>query len=176
MPKFNIGQEVYWARIEGKEKAIECLECRGKRFLTVILGDGEQVTIECAGCARGYDLPTGFMRLHVYAPSVTLTTINRVEIAAEELAEYGVNGSYRVKEDCLFLDKAEAETKARQLSDELTRSEEEAIHRKKKPTRTWAWNVHYHRAEIRRAKESIEYNERKLAAALPHMKAEKAGV
>jgi hypothetical protein len=54
--------------------------------------------------------------------------------------------------------------------------EREKIGAKEKPTRTWAWNASYHRKEIKRCKESIEYHERKLAAANLKARSEKASV
>ena len=45
--------------------------------------------------------------------------------------------------------------------------------RKEKDTKTWAWNVHYHRKEIREAQKRIEYHTSKLNVAKLHVKAEK---
>jgi hypothetical protein len=56
---------------------------------------------------------------------------------------------------------------------DFDREELEKASQKERDTRTWSWNVHYHRRSIREAKKQLEYHTAKLEAARPQAKAEK---
>src|ERR1035437_9038583 len=80
METYAIGQELFWAKLETVEMHIQCPDCFGKRFLTVILGDDSKVTIECSGCRSGYDQPRGYVSVHQYRHFVVTGKITGIEI------------------------------------------------------------------------------------------------
>jgi len=172
---YNIGDKPWYAGNENTQKTMTCPECLGKKYLTVILGDGTQVTIDCAGCSLGYDPPRGYVTYHEYGPSVHQATICKVEISSEGV-KYGIDGnshSYHIAEPInLFDTKEEAEVRAQELADEHNQEEHVKINQKDYGNRhrTWSWHVHYYRQQIRRAKDEIEYAEAKLDAAKSHTK------
>ena len=173
---FNLEDRVWHASRTGVEERVVCPECFGKKYLTVILGDDSQVTIDCAGCASGYDPPKGYVTYRKQDVDVSQVTIDRVEINPDYV-EYGFDragcGIRIAKDTEIFATKEEAEIRAKELSEEWNKEQHDKIHRKEKNNRTWSWHVHYHRRQIRDAEQTIEYAKAKLDAAKTHTKEEK---
>lgn len=173
MSKYKIGDEVWYAALEHGSKRSPCPDCSGKRYLRVILGDDSEVTINCQGCAQGYNLPTGFVEipeLTAHSRCVKIQGFETVLQEGQEVTIYHFEGCYRADEKKLFLVKEEAEAKARQLGQEETRREVERLSHKFKNYRSWAWHVHYYRSEIERAEKNIAQYKQQLNAALQHQK------
>lgn len=162
--KYKIGDKVWYAKREVTQKTVECPDCFGNRYLTVIKGDGSQVTIDCAGCASGYDPPLGCVTYWEQATDVIEIVIDRVEETATKV-EYGFSGVYSVKETDLFCNKESAEARALDLADKHNQEELDKINRKEKHNRTWAWHVTYHAREIKRLREQLVYHTAKLDVA-----------
>lgn len=177
MARFKIGDQVWVAKNRGIERWITCPDCFGKRYLTVTLGDDSQVTIDCAGCARGYEPPRGVISTHDYEATVLNVELTSVESELKEGVEverYGHSGCYREDGENVFATEAEAMVRADVFAKERKAEEEARLLRKEKETRTWAWNAHYHRSRIKDANKELVYHTAKLNAALQHVKAEKA--
>ena len=161
MKIYNIGDKVWYAQRKTEEKTVKCPECFGKKYLTVILGDDSKVTIDCAGCASGYNPPLGYIFYWEQYSDVSLVTINRVEINTDYV-EYKFCGNYIAKDTDIFPTKELAEIRAKELAEEHNREELEKIYRKEKHNHSWAWHVHYYRDMIRRAERDIERAREKL--------------
>ena len=170
---YNIGDKVWYAGRTSTQEQVVCPECFGKKYLTVILGDDSKVTINCAGCASGYDPPRGYVTYYKQHIEVSQVTICKVEINPDYV-EYGFDsfgGGCRIAKDTdLFPTKEEAEIRAKELAEEWNKEKLAQIHRKEKNNRTWSWHVHYHRGQIRDAEKTIERSTAKLDAARTHVK------
>lgn len=170
---YNIGDKVWHASRESTQERVICPECFGKKYLTVILGDDSRVTIDCAGCASGYDPPRGYVTYYKQFVNVSQVVINKVEVT-RDYVEYGSSKgecNYRIGRDTdFFSTKKEAEIRATELAEKWNKEELEKIHRKEKNNRTWSWHVHYYRSQIRGAKKTIERAKEKLDAAKLHTK------
>lgn len=173
MKTYNIEDKAWHASRKGTEEVVTCPECFGEKYLTVILGDGSQVTIDCAGCASGYDPPKGYVSYYKSSVEVELVTICKVEIYQDH-AEYGFNGTdsfhHIAKDTDLFATKEEATIRAKELAEEWNKEQLAKIHRKEKNHRDWSWHVHYYRRQIRDAEQKIEYATKQLDAAKAHVK------
>lgn len=111
MSKYKIGDEVWFAEWRNGEDYITCPDCFGKKFLTVILGDGSQVTIDCAGCALGYEPPRGIVKIYTHgadARQVTITRVNTELVNGNEVSRYSFYGGYEAEEARLFDEKEDA--------------------------------------------------------------------
>ena len=159
---FSIGATAWFAGYKTVERTQPCNECFGQLFLTVILGDGSQVTIDCAGCARGYDPPLGVITYHEGVIDVRQVIIERVEITVD-VVEYGFSSCYRSRD--LFATQEEAEQRATGLVEQHDQEEKARVFRKEKNNRSWSWHVHYHRDCIRRLQKDLVYHEAKLKVA-----------
>ena len=171
-PKYNIGDVVWYARRETTTDKIMCPECFGKKVLTVILGDGSQVIIDCMGCAPGLENPRGYCTFYKQSSGVKEIIISGVEYNIIKTT-YQFDGCYSVNETELFDTKEGAEKKAVELAEEHNKEELDRIHRKEKNNKNWAWHVHYYRNKIRRALEDIEHAKARLNIAKKKLKTEK---
>ncbi len=162
--EFNIGDEAWWAGIELYEDYLICPHCFGKKFLTVILGDDSQVTIECYCCREGYYGSQGRIKVHQSRVDVRLVTITGKEQSVGNDIEYRFNGYY-CKQNDLFSTKLEADVRAVQISNEYGMEEMKRYYSKDKHDRNWAYQVIYHRNFVKSLKKDLDYHESKLIVA-----------
>lgn len=175
-PKFSVGDVVYYADAGIEKKWITCPDCMGKKYLTVILGDGTTVTIDCVTCSAGWEPPTGIVYTYEYSGGVKRSIVGGMEIKGDKI-EYlldvcgDINGccSYR-REKEVFASPDEAKEKVAELVARHEKEERERLARKEKPARKWAWNATYHRNQIKQLTKEIEYHTAKMNAAKQHSK------
>jgi hypothetical protein len=55
--RFKIGDKAWVASCSNSPKNIICPDCLGEGRLLVTMGDKTTHSIECTGCARGYEAP-----------------------------------------------------------------------------------------------------------------------
>lgn len=165
---YKIGDKVWYASRGSTQEKVVCPECFGKKYLTVILGDDSKVTIDCAGCASGYDPPKGYITHYKQHASVSEVIIDEIQInrSHTEYKIYRENGCHSIAKDGdVFSSKKEAEIRAKKLVEEWNKEQIGKIHRKEKNSRTWSWHVHYYRKQIREAEKKIKYAKERLDAA-----------
>ena len=174
-PRFQIGDEIWRAATKTRPVYLTCLECAGKGYITVILGDDTHVTIECDCCNRGYLGSDGNHLRYEHYEAAESGTVNGVEIS-DGTYEYripsGSGGYYCVKESDVFTDEASAQVRANELAAERTLEQAKLLCQKQNKDRSWAWNVKYHRDAIRRASEAIVQHTSQLEYAKSRVKAE----
>lgn len=164
--KFSIGDRVWFAQVETKSYKVPCSDCLGQRALTVIMGDGEHVSINCSACERGYYGSDGVETKNQYLPAVRSGIVRGVECSGERI-EYKIH----ISEHSYWSPKAvfATEAEARADAEVLRLQSEEQAHaeflRREKPTRSWAFNAGYHRREIKEGERRLAYHRAKLAVA-----------
>ena len=175
---YNIGDFIWVARAGQTEKYITCPDCFGTLKLKVILGNGEELSIPCAGCSIGYDPPTGRIKTYEFDAEPENQKIIGIEIQDNITYHVGNNvgdSCYRlVEERDAFKTYNEALERSKQIKEEKIKEEQIRLARKEHETRSWAWHVHYYRKQIRDAESTIEYARERLGIALPKAKKEKA--
>lgn len=170
---FTIGDTVWVAGQRTKEVFETCPECFGKRFLTVILGDDSQVQIDCAGCSRGFDRPSGQVSHYETVIGAEVHTITGIEQRIENgLIKVTYRSSnFSLDEDRVFADKEHALAMSESLKNAHEQDEKNRYENlKHSRTRTWSWHVHYHRKYIRDLEKQMEYHKGKLKVSLEHSK------
>jgi ribosomal protein S27E len=173
--KYEIGQKLWLASWDSSEDYVRCPDCGGTGRLLVTFHDETTVSIECAGCASGYNPPTGYVRVYNRRAKALPVIITGVEVR-DGKTEWRTNSHYCPDEADLYDNENDCLAGALLKAQKADQEEREKIGAKEKPTRTWAWNASYHRKEIKRCKESIEYHERKLAAANLKARSEEASI
>lgn len=163
--KFQIGDEVWRATWDYSQDRVTCPDCGGTRALTVIMFDGTEHTIDCAGCAVGYEPPRGVLLVGNYRAATHSHTVTGMKVRREGGFEYMLNSGHCVGEEDMFATKEEALARAETLGQEKAAEELRRIYRKEKNTWSWAWHVHYHRRGIREAQKQLDYHTKKLAVA-----------
>ena len=171
--KFEIGQEVWLATWEATTNYVTCPDCGGTGRIRVIHHDDTMMSIECAGCSRGYEPPKGYLQVYDRQARAEMVTITGVDVNGDEI-KWRSARSYAMDEADMFETEAEALARAAEKAAKADQEERDRIAEKERPTRTWAWNAHYHRKEIKCAQQRIEYHTKKLAVANLKKKAEKA--
>ena len=170
--KYKIGDVVWYAQVKAFEEHEVCPDCFGQLALTVIKGDGSKVSIDCAGCAAGYEPSKGYVSYWAWKPDVRQVCIDRVEVSSRGV-EYGHSQNYGVLEEELFDTKQEAEIKADEKWKEHNAEELRKIHMKEKHNHTWSWNACYHRRCIKSAEKDLAYHTAKLNVAKAKAKEDK---
>lgn len=166
---FNIGDSVFCATSGTTQIWIECPECLGSGRLRVIIGTGEEFSIGCTCCERGYEGSPGRISTYDYQAKTESHTITGIEVQQHEgkLKTTYRTYNYYLDEANVFATKDEAIARAQQLAQEHAENEQRQLKCKEKDTRSWAWNVTYHRRCIKEAHRQIAYHTSKLHAA-PH--------
>jgi hypothetical protein len=170
--KFEIGQKVWLALWDSTTNYVTCPDCGGTGRIRVIHHDDTMMSVECAGCQSGYDPPKGYLKVYDRHAKAELVTITGVHVSNGKI-EWRSDRSWLMEESDLFETKEGALTRAVEKAAVADKEDRDRIQAKEKPTRTWSWNAHYHRREIKKARRQIEYHEKKLAVANLKVKPEK---
>lgn len=166
MQCFQIGEMVYFVKLGSREYWIPCPDCFGKRALTVIMGDGSEVSIACAGCDAGlFEPPRGVVKRYQATATVAVGPVYEITSKGGKIAyAVGYSSGYWHPDDIFAT--AEEAGLALEAAVKTQQDQEQAnFDRREKPTRTWSWNAHYHRARIRDAEKELAYHKSKLAVA-----------
>lgn len=162
--KYQIGQQVWYAGWTASAARITCPDCAGQGRIRVLTPDDEVLSVECVGCARGYHPPSGYLEVYERKAEARLVNITGLEIR-DGNTEWQTDVSYRSSEEDIFDNEADALAAAATKAAAADAEERDRVNHKEKPTRTWAWNAHYHRKGIKEAKRNLEYHRAKLAVA-----------
>ena len=158
----NIGDKVWVAHCDGCEPTIViCPDCGGTRRIRAIMHDETVHSVACEGCSRGYEPPCGYLKVHTVKAYAREQTITGVTISGDGI-EYTTNCTI-VNEREVFDTGAEALERAKANEVWLNVQEMCKLNAREIPEKSWAWNVAYHRREIRRLEKELEYNRTKLS-------------
>lgn len=166
MPKYNVGDKVWYCDNGTHEFLAPCPDCLGSGRLTVIMGDGAHVGIDCDCCRDGI-YHTGQVKRYEWAAKCCQGRISGLEIDGKKV-EYHIGTScqyYSRKENEVFDTEDEAKTYAEILKAEHEIADEQEFQRKAKGHKSWAWNATYHRRAIRDCEKQIESHKKKLEVA-----------
>lgn len=169
MKEKNIGDKVWWATCGIKSIKKDCPICFRKRQVTLILGNGEQVTTSCDYCVRGFSEPYGTVEEYE-----RVSGVKEIEITGKEVRETNDDRSieYRYSDGihnyCLYVTdifetQEEAEKRVQEMIKEYEDSEVERLAYKKKSNQThYSWSVGYHKKQIKDAQSRIDFSKRKI--------------
>jgi hypothetical protein len=162
--KYDLGDRVWIGTFDTEPSAVTCPDCGGTLFLTVTLFNGDEHTIDCLACERGYDGPQGEIRIYKREPHCLLREIVGVRLE-DDIVKYDVDGRYGLPESEIFDDNMSALKWASERCEQLHQEDLARVAAKANDQKSWAWNCNYHRAEIRRAQKSLDYHASKLDVA-----------
>lgn len=162
--RYEIGETVWVASFESTTDSVTCPECGGAGRIRCLMYDDTMVSVECQGCSRGYEGPQGVIRVYTRKPMAVETTITGVSIRNGK-PEWQTKSSWSTPEEDIFTNRLMAEERAAIKAAKLDQEERDKVANKEKDTRSWSWNAHYHRKEIRDLEKRIEYHRAKLSVA-----------
>ena len=163
--RFQMGDQAWRASFDSTPAYVQCPDCCGSGRLRVIMGDDQEVSIDCQNCTRGYHGPQGVLQVYERTPRAEPVTITGMEMDADKIV-YRTSTSRTVDDADLFADEHQAVARAQEIGDQLGAEERARIANKEKDTRSWAWNASYHRKAIKEAERQIAYHTSKLAVAV----------
>ena len=160
MPKFKLGDVVWTPHVGNVPVEIPCPVCFGKKAVIVVLGNDDQVEVQCEFCGgNGLQDPKGVITVHEHIAEerkVHIDSITIKQTAGGEEIEYQ-DGCHLYREDQLFLDPSEANAKAKELAERQNDEDlKRSNNRKKFVTKTAAWNAGYWLREAKRLREDME--------------------
>src|SRR3990167_8589377 len=125
---FVIGETVWWVGNGYQEEFVTCPECLGSKAITMILGNGEQYSLRCEGCSRGYEGPFGVVTRIFYKHVPEKVTLNRVEISGNRIS-YSVSGPDAtcyslISVEGLFSSESKCASRCEELNIQRTKDEE----------------------------------------------------
>jgi hypothetical protein len=159
---FNVGDKVWCVSSGTKTVPKLCPDCLGQKALTVILGDGTQVSIDCDCCEHGWQGSSGYIDSYEWTADILPAKVTGMEIDGSSV-RYKVDDRWYVQD--VFATQEQATLYAATLRAEYEKEEAERITAKVKRNKNWAWCVTYHRRGIAAAKKNLAYHEAKLAVA-----------
>lgn len=165
----KIGDKIYWATFGNKHELVTCPDCSGNKRLTVIMGDGEEISIECPQCQSGCHAPTGLVSAYQYKGEVKTGIISgksEDQDGIEYKVQSGNHSYWCVKEEDACTNNKDAQKRADKKAFDYGEKEKANFLRKEKHDRTWGWNATYHRKCIKQAKHDLEYHSKKLNIAV----------
>ena len=165
VPRYIIGEKVYFGYSEESDEWYDCESCLGTMEWHVVTPAGEEFDIECPACTYGY-ICCGRQSRHIYRPFVRELTIGSVRIdtaayndepVAYMCEETGV-GSGSVyyetmladnRETAMSVAKLKAAAQQQEMDERKRKNDEEA---KKRAKRNPSW----HEKELRKANKRIK--------------------
>lgn len=157
----KVGDILYYATCHYGEKSIPCPICYTKKFVVVILGNGDEVKIPCNYCVRGIDPPSGYVTEYDYIVKATMFTITGIDVNITEDGEKRTyrSGHYVLDENLCFETEAEALEAAVDIKADLdAKQKQRSDWIKHNKTKSFAWNAGYHLREAKHAQEQLEYH------------------
>ena len=165
---FALGEQLWWVGNGYREEEIPCPECAGTKALTLIRGNGEQVSLECNYCQLGYDPPRGVVSRIYYDHRPTPFTPRRVRVDGDEItysaSEPDATCYSVVSARYLYPSQDECQARCDILNAERTKAEEEralAILASKR--QGLAHSVHYWGNLVKDLKKKLEKATARLA-------------
>lgn len=152
MKKYNIGDKVWQAVAERREVPEACPVCYGKMRVTLILGNGDQVSLSCDYCGRGYNNPTGQVSEIQFFAGAELRIIDKVSSEhnsdGEEIRyQSGYNILYP---ENIFDTEQEALDRCVEIAEQLTKDEKsKSEYLKADIKKSFAWNAGHHLREAK---------------------------
>jgi len=165
MKEKNIGDEVWWAKCETKLVIKKCPICFGKLQVKLTLGDDTEVKTPCEYCHLGFSDPRGYVEEYELVSGVQKVVIDAKEMIENESSrtvKYRYL-NYIIDDSNSFDTEQEAQERVLEKIQENEDAERERQRHKKQNIKNhFSWTIGYHKRNIRKLKEELEYHERKI--------------
>lgn len=154
---FAIGEKLWHAAPDPDARWEVCDTCFGKLKITMILGNGEEHTLDCAACTIGYGQPSGRIQTHrirytpkEFVPTKVSMSGNEFHYSRDESGQFAYASTLtREKSECQVMCD---ELNAKHAAEEHGR----VVHNRKSKRRDMAWSVGYWRGQLRKAEAEVE--------------------
>jgi hypothetical protein len=166
MNEIKVGDKVWYATFDQREEKVPCPVCYGNKKVIVILGNGDEVEVDCRYCEVGFEGSKGWVKEYTKLPlaeCVTITGRRIEENNSKQEIEYHYNSmgsSYRIADpERMFETEEEAINCAVAMAEEENQAK--ANKPKYKDEKTYAWNAGYHLKRAKDRAKEAEYHAEK---------------
>jgi hypothetical protein len=167
MTRFAVGDVVWVPRAGSTELTRPCRICAGNRRVTLILGSGEHIGLDCEFCGLGFEGPRGIEKYYDYAADAEAFVVSGIEVVHDAEGEHtkyraGSDSAYYTFEsDRCYASRDEAVANAARLLADLMAEQDRQMGQKEKAHKSYAWHAGYHLREAARSRKEAERHERK---------------
>lgn len=175
MKEYNIGDKVWIAQCGQKQVRHDCPVCYGQLFVTLILGNGDEIRTPCDYCGKGYEGPKGYVLEYEWvAETRQVTIMSKTKKETNGKTEYDFH-SYDAYFHEAYDTKEEAEAKTLENIKEHEEDERKRIEwRKSHNHKTYSWHVGYSKKEIKEAQRKLDWHSKRVIFMKNRAKPEKS--
>lgn len=160
--EYNKNDKVWVAKLGNFLVREECPCCFTTRKVTLILGNGEQLSLACDYCSVGYEPPTGYVESYQKIAEVQQQTIiSKSVVQVDDVREcsYRTDGEGMYYSNDVFDTKEEAEQHLKIKIEEYEKSEcQRKKHRKQDINKKYSWSAGYHLTAAKKAEKEMLYH------------------
>lgn len=158
---YNVGDVVWYSSFRMDSVESQCPVCYGDKSVIVILGNRDQVRVECDYCGKGYEGAKGYITEYVKLPKAEQFTITkrRVEDGVDGVEVEYFSGNYLLNPENIFSSENIALAHAERLA--IEERERDLNAPKFKNLKSYSWNAGYHLKNAKRCREEAMYHEQK---------------
>ena len=162
---FAVGQELWWIGNGHRTETIVCPDCAGSRAITMILGNGDQVSLECRCCQLGYDQPRGVVERTYFGHEPIRFIPKRVSCEGDRIYySKSVGACSRVHSSELYATESECQQRCDELNNTATEAElVRSMHVRESKRRDMAWSASYWRGQVKDLEQKLERARARLA-------------
>ena len=164
---FAVGEEVWWVGSGYRKETVICPECCGTKAITMILGNGETVSLDCAMCGPGYNRPTGTIDRTDYRHVPQRIAPTTVRVDGEEITYHTPapgGGYYVMYIHDMFTDEQECQVRCDELNQKKAMEEERRIISTRNSKRKdMAFSVTYWRGQVKRLEDELHQAKARLS-------------
>lgn len=164
MKKYNVGDSVWFARYDMAQVEKLCPVCFGEKNVTLVLGNGDRVSLPCDYCGKGFDDPRGYIKEYEYISKAEHAIITKIQSETDTIGEerkYYFGGRSADVSD-LFDSEEEALVRcAEKVKQQETEENTRAYRVKANHLKSYAWNAGYHLWAAKDHRKRAEYHEQK---------------
>ena len=158
---YNVGDKVWWARCGQNQVQRTCIVCYGKKEVTLILGNGEEMVLPCSYCALGFDSSRGFTQEYEFTAEpqlITITSYCSEMTCSGEKREYQ-HGMYSLYPEQICETQQEAVDKcAKEIEEKEAEQQRRAGCTKSNKTKHFSWDAGYHMKQVTDLERQIEWH------------------
>ena len=156
---FTVGDTYYLPHDNPTQITVPCPTCYGARKVTLILGNGEQVEIQCEGCGKGYEGPRGSVTEYRYEAHVSVFTIAGIHSMYNDEWTLKSTGGETASWSQLYTTRAVAMQRAEEcMRDVIDQNMRTQSARTKYQRQNLTWTVQYHEKCIKDHERQIAWH------------------
>lgn len=131
---YELGTVRWWRGYGRDQVCVQCPICCGKLVVTMILGDGTRIEVDCDACRRGYEPPSGYVHEWVTRHEPIEFVCDKVSVDGDRVSYTSTTGC-RADADELRATRDECQAECDRLNAEHAKFDTDAMYQGRKRDR-----------------------------------------